>query len=702
MSDLLYEIGCEELPPGLIKSLTNQLFENVTKGLTENNIPYNKETVETFNTPRRITIYITNLPGEQKTEIIEVKGPPSNSAFDQKGNPTQAAIGFAKKYDLEPGELIRKKVGETEYVFAVTKTGGKTTKDILRNILPESIKNTTGDKFMKWGSNDEKFARPIRWILAMLGKDIIEFSYANIKSSDKTYGHRFFNNNPIALNNPQEYEKKLLEHKVMASFKDRYKKIGSFIQEEANKVNGRSVIDESLLEEVTNITEYPGQLLCSFDKEFLTLPPCITETILKKHQKYFILKDRNNNLLPNFIVITNGTETLSSDSKIKEQIKKGNEKVVRARLNDGKFFYSEDLKIPFTYEARGAKLSKITFQKGLGSMEEKVNRLTKLCELIYEETKEKLSLSKEDLIKTARLCKLDLTTHLVFELPELQGEIGSVYAKINNFNSEISAGIKEHYYPRFFQDTFPATSSGLIVGIADKLDNIVCLFAAGKIPSSSADPFALRRQAQGIVDNLLNKQLSLNLTVIIKKFKTFLPGNIKDKLTSETENLIKDFLLQRFILNMETKGYDPDIIQSVISVGEPLYNLVSASERINSLKSFNEENKNLFNSFLTAAKRLVRIVETNINGNIDMNLLKTEQERTLLQNFQQIKSKKYKTTNDYLKELSNLTIPINNFFDKVLVNDPDPKIKQARQSLLKQGKDLFEQICDFNKIQDRS
>lgn len=702
MSDLLYEIGCEELPPGLIKSLTNQLFENVTKGLTENNIPYNKETVKTFNTPRRIAIHITNLPGEQKIETIEVKGPSSNSAFDQKGNPTQAAIGFAKKYNLEPGELIRKKVGETEYIFAVTKIGGKATKDILKNILPESIKNTTGDKFMKWGSNDEKFARPIRWILAILGKDIIEFSYANIKSSDKTYGHRFFNNNPIALNNPQEYEKKLLEHKVMASFKDRYKKIESFIQEEANKANGRSVIDESLLEEVTNITEYPSQLLCSFDKEFLTLPPCIIETILKKHQKYFILRDKNNNLLSDFIVITNGTEVLSDDSKISDQIKKGNEKVVKARLNDGKFFYNEDLKTPFTYESRCPQLSKITFQKGLGSMEEKTNRLIKLCELIYEETKEKLSLSKDDLTKTAKLCKLDLTTHLVFELPELQGEIGSVYAKINNFNSEISTGIKEHYYPRFFQDTFPTTSSGLIVGIADKLDNIVCLFAAGKIPSGSADPFALRRQAQGIVDNILNKQLALDIPSFIKNFRSLLPTNIKDKLTPETEKLIKDFLLQRFIASMETRGYDPDIIQSVLSVGNPLQNLISTHEKISSLKAFNEENKNLFNPFLTAAKRLVRIVETNINGNIDTNLLKTEQEKTLLQNFHEIKSKKYKTTNDYLKELSGLTAPINNFFDKVLVNDPDPKIKQARQSLLKQGKDLFEQICDFNKIQDRN
>ena len=703
MPDLMYEIGCEELPPGLIESLTNQLLENIITGLTENNIPYDKENIKTFHTPRRIALYIPDLPVEQKVETIEVKGPPASSAFDKAGKPTQAAIGFAKKYNLEPKDLSRKKINNIEYIFISTKTSGKTTKEILSNILPASIKNTTGDKFMKWGNNEEKFARPIKWILAILDNEIIDFTYAMVKSSNKTYGHRFFNENKlITITHPQEYEKKLLEHKVIVSFKDRYKQIKSFIQEESNKTNGKPVIDESLLEEVASITEYPNLLLCSFDKEFLSLPSCIIETILKRHQKYFILKDKHNNLLPNFIVITNGTETLSNNPKIKEQIKKGNEKVVRARLNDGKFFYSEDLKTPFTYETRGSQLAKITFQKGLGSMEEKVSRLTKLCELIHAETKQKILLSKEDLIKTAKLCKLDLTTHLVFELPELQGEIGSVYARINNFNNEVATGTKEHYYPRFYQDSFPITNSGLIVGIADKLDNIICLFTAGKIPSGSADPFALRRQTQGIVDNLLNKQLTLDINNLIKQYQSLLPTNIKGKLTNETEKQIKDFIIQRFIFNMETRGYDSDIIQSVISIGEPLKDLVTMHEKINSIKIFNEENKNLFNPFLTAAKRLVRIVEINTNETIDINLVKTEQEKSLLQSFQDIKSKQYKTINDFLKELSTLTNPINSFFDKVLVNDPDPRIKQARQSLLKQGKDLFEQICDFNKIQDRS
>ncbi len=703
MANLLFEIGCEELPPSLIENLTQQVLENIIKGLIDNNIYFNKEDIKTFNTPRRIAIYISEIPLEQNLESIEVKGPPFNNAFDKEGNPTQAAIGFAKKYNLEPKDLTKKKINNIDYLFATTTTGGRKTKDVLSEVLYHSIKNTTGDKYMKWGNNEEKFSRPIKWILSLLGNEIIDLTYTKIKSSNKSYGHRFFNkNNPIEFHNSSEYEKKLLEYKVIVSSEDRKHNIISQIEKVANSINTTPVINEDLLNEVTNITEYPSALLCSFDKDFLSLPSCIIETILRKHQKYFILKDKTGKLTNNFIVITNGTEILSNDREVKEQIKRGNEKVVKARLNDGKFFYNEDSKLPFTYETRGPQLSKITFQKGLGSMEEKVSRVIKLSEVIYETLQTTKTLTKDELITTAKLCKLDLTTHLVFELPELQGEVGAVLANINNFNNEISTGIKEHYYPRFQGDITPTTLSGYIVGITDKLDNITCLFTAGKRPTGSADPFALRRQAQGIVDNILNKQIFVDLLHLISESKKTLPNNIKERFTQQTVVLIKDFIMQRFTTIMENNGYESDLIHSVTSVGEPLEDLLSTYKKIDCLKRFNSEYKNTFNPFLIAAKRLVRIVENNGNGTLDISLLKTEQEKTLLQNIQKIESKTYKETHDFLIELSELTAPINNFFDKVLVNDPDPKVKQARQSLLKQGKILFERICDFNKIQDRS
>ena len=691
MADLLFEIGCEELPPGLIKSLTNQLLENVTKSLTENNIPFNKENIKTFNTPRRIAIYIPALPKEQEISEIEVKGPPSNNAFDQKGNPTQAAIGFAKKYNLEPKDLLRKKINNIEYVFAATKTGGKKTKDILSDVLYNSIKNTTGEKFMKWGDYDEKFARPIRWILAILDGEIIDFTYTGVKSSNKTYGHRFLSSKEINISNPKDYENILEKEYVIVCPKKRKDKIIKLVEEEAQKIGSLSPRDyDKHLDEVTNITEYPLVLACSFDKSFCSLPSIIIETVLVKHQRYFVIYDRlskSNQILPQFIVVTNGTETVNNSAK---QVKAGNEKVVTARLNDVKFFLEEDLKKPFTFENRIEDLAKITFQKGLGSYKEKIERVIKLTEHIYKNLRRE-TVSKDELITAIRLSKLDLATHMVFEMPELQGEIGAIYAKANGFTSNISSAIKDHYLQ------CPGNLIGAILAVADKLDNIICLFSIAKIPSGSTDPFALRRQAQSIINIILEdsfKDLNINIVDLI--------NSCKNKITPEAEHKIKDFLLEKFIDNLNFAfGFDLDLIKSVCSIGDPLANPRNTKEKISELKDTLESNEK-FTAFLIAAKRLIRIVEPASNGVTDLSSLKNEEEKKLLKTIQEISNKSFNSTNEFLNALTSLTEPINLFFEKVLVNDPDPKIKQARQSLLKQGKDLFEQICDFNKIQDRS
>ena len=550
MPELLFEIGTEELPPNLIGKLTNQIKENIIKGLSESNIEVKSENSKTFNTPRRIAIHITNLPEKQEVKTEEVKGPDRNKAFDKDRNPTQAAIGFAKKHNLESKDLILKKVNNAEYVFAKVTTGGKTTKELLTNTLPNSIKQTTGDKFMSWGNYDEKFARPIRWILAILGNETIPFKYAGIESSNQSYGHRFLANKKITVSSPKEYKDILRKNCVLADQEERKKYILDELLNKKCKETNASLSENplSLLETVTNITEYPSLLLCSFDKEFLELPAKVIETVLEHHQKCFALYDiKKEKLLPNFITITNGTE--NNNEKIKEEIKKGNEKVVKARLRDAQFFFSEDLKRPFTFEERG---------KGLGSMQEKVERITKLSEYIFHKIEKTLkpNITKEDLITCAKLCKLDLSTRMVFEFTELQGEIGSIYAKVNKYNESISEGIKEHYYPRFLGDQIPKTLSGLVLGIADKLDNIICLFAIGKIPSGSADPFALRRQAQGIMENTNHWKLKININEMIDYFiKNIISPNLKEKITKEKEEQIKDFLTQRFKSLMETLGY---------------------------------------------------------------------------------------------------------------------------------------------------
>lgn len=691
MSDLLFEIGTEELPPGLIYSLTEQIKNNIKSGLNTNNISINENQIKTFSTPRRIAIYITTLPGKQEIKTIEVKGPDKEKAFDKNGSPTQAAIGFAKKYNLEPKDLTIKKINNSEYVFAITKVGGQKMTDLLSKILPDSIRKTTGDKFMSWGNYDEKFARPIRWILAILDTEIIKFNYVNLESSNTTHGHRFLSDRPITINSTKEYEKKLKENNVLARREERRENIKNQIESEAKKASSIVDIDKDLLDEVTNITEYPKSLICNFEPVFLELPECIIETVLRKHQKYFVVKDLKTKKLTNsFIVITNGTE--AGNEKYKSQIKKGNEKVVRARLSDAQFFYREDLKRPFTYEERIKDLGKITFQKGLGSMEEKTKRITKLSEYIYNELG-KTEIKKDDLIIASKLCKLDLTTNIVFELPELQGKIGGIYAGINKFNKEIYTGISEYYNQ---------TSNNLIssiIGIADKLDNIISLFSISKIPTGSADPFALRRQTQGIIDSILDKPDSLGID--ISKLINF---HIKEFLktpSADIESKIKEFFTGRLILTMESM-FAHDLVTSVCSIGDPLNNLNNTKEKIKSLNTYSETKKDNFNTFLISAKRLVRIVEAETNGNLDLKDLKTDYEKQLLRHFEELDKTNSKPYNDFLNNLITLTTPINTFFDKVLVNDPDPKIKRTRQALLKKGKTLFEKICDFNQIIERS
>lgn len=700
MPDLLFEIGTEELPPSLIENLSCQILENIQKGLTKFNIDTNSKKIKIFNTPRRLAFYIKDLPESQKPKTEEIRGPSAEKAYDPNGNPTEALIGFAKRYNINKEQLTKKKINNTEYIFATIQTPARNIKNILIQILPESIKDTTGTKFMRWGKYEEKFSRPIRWILAIIDNEIINFNFAGVESSNYTIGHRILSNKKITINNPSEYEEILESNFVTPSREKRKEKIKQLLIEEAGRAKGVPIIEEQLLEEVINITEYPDSLIGKFDSEFLLLPTCVIKTVLNSHQKYFALADPNNknSLLPNFITITN------TKSKNNDEIKKSNEKVIKARLKDAQFFFQEDLKFPFDYNTRKGKLEKITFQKGLGSVLEKVERITKLSEYIYEALQpySKLSCTKNDVIEASKLCKLDLTTHMVFEFPELQGEIGGIYAQEKGYSKLICNGIKEHY-----TNTRQDNDIAQIIGIADKLDNILSLFAIDKIPTGSADPFSLRGQTQWLILNIESLQdkykAIFNISEVINHFKDNLTkGNLKEKLTDKKIREVKDFLIERLKLIYKARiGCSQDLIDAVFSVGDPLNNIYVTKDKIVLLNERYSKPKAEDKAFLIAAKRLVRIIEPEVNGNVDINSLTNEHEKELLKKFEDLSNKKYKNIQDFLNDLSKLTEPINTFFDKVLVNDPDPNIKQIRQALLKKGKDIFERICDFNQIVER-
>jgi glycyl-tRNA synthetase beta chain len=696
MPDLLFEIGTEELPPSLIENLTNQIKNNITSELKEKYIEVKDEQVKTYNSPRRIAIIIDNLPRIQEIKELEVKGPDKTKAFVD-GKPTQAAIGFAKKYNLEPKDLKIKEVNGSEYVFVNVKIGGGEVKSILSETLPNSLKKTTGDKFMKWGNHEEKFARPIRWITAILDKDIVSFTYAGLTSSNKTTPHRFNKNKSIEIKSPKEYEELLSKNNTICDKTKRKEKIQNLLNNKADEIGLKPLIDESLLNEVANITEDPAALICQFDDSYLELPECVIETVLRKHQKYFVLKDENNKLTNKFVVITNGTGK-------EENIKKGNEKVVRARLNDAKFFYEEDLKRPFTYEERIKDLSKITFQKGLGTMQEKTERVVELSEYIFnliskskDEIKNgKFQLKKNTLLDGAKLCKLDLVTHMVFEMPELQGLVGKEYAIKNSFSEIISSSIAGHYNPSNID------TAGMIIGLADRIDNLICLFSIGKIPTSSTDPFALRVQTNwlfNIVDRLQDQySTTLNINSIIDSHSK------KIKADAEIGQKVKDFLKERFRLRCEsTHTALPDHINAVFATKDPLDNIQDCSQNINLLSKYFTTQEEKEKAFLVAAKRSIKIVSNDTSGSLDTDKLKTGEEKTLLNHFNEIENNSsYKDIEEYYKTLRELSTPINSFFEKVLVNDPDPKIKEARQGLLKKGKMLFEKICDFNQIVERN
>lgn len=685
MPDLLLEIGTEELPPNLIDLLLNQLKTNILTILKEHSVEVDKEDIKEFSTPRRIAIYIKNLPLKTKDKTTEIKGPPKNKAFDESGKATQVAIGFAKKYSLEVSDLSLKNFNGIDYIFITHQEKGEKLKNILEDKLPDALKKITGDKLMKWGNNNDKFIRPIRWVLAILDNEIINFNFATVKSGNKTYGHRFLASGETEIIDPKDYISTLEKNYVFADGEARKEKIRELLDNETRLLNtSLSSGSKSLLEVVCKICEYPKIIKCDFDEEFLNLPDIVIETVLEKHQKYFVLyKDKK--IISQFLVITNGT---GKD----ENIKTGNEKVAKARLNDAQFFFEEDLKRPFTFEERKKDLEKISFQKGLGSLKDKTERIISYSCAIATDIFNIDSNNINDIITAAELSKIDLTTHLVFEMPELQGVIGRIYAGRNTTES-VSRSIEEHY-----SNTNTYSELSTIIGIADKIDNILCMFSLNKIPTSSSDPFGLINQIDWILKTCESGSLS-----IIQLLEVYYKKSNHLNIPIEHKNKVLEFIDNRLKVYLKEKCGNNDYIEAVLTSKNSIENISLTISRLEALM-----NLNLSNDFLQAAKRLIRIVSNETQRNkINENLFKTNEENKLYEAFLSVQKTKTEFTKkeDYIKYFENLkplTKDINLFFDNVLVNDKDESIKNNRMALLNLGKTLLFELCDFNKIIERN
>ena len=681
---LLLEIGVEELPSRFGQTTLDQIENNLSKLLKEERI--NFDNIEKYATPRRLTFVIKNLADKATDLEEEVKGPAKKIAVDDDGNFTKPALGFMKSKGLDPENVYFKQLGNAEYLFGTIKQEGKHTSEVLKNIVPEAIKNVTFPKAMRWGGKNMRFARPIRWMVALLNNEILDIDLEGIKSSNITRGHRFLGEKEFEVNSVEEYFEKLDKNFVVLDQHKRKEMIREQAIEVAKSLGGEVELDEDLLEEITFLVEYPTAFYGEFDEEYVKLPKEVVTTPMKEHQRYFpVLKDGK--LLPNFIAVRNG------DSNRIDLVKAGNEKVLRARLADALFFYHEDTKKPL--ESFVDKLQTVVFQAKLGTVYDKTLRIEKLSQVILNELN--MTESKENTLRAAKLCKADLVTNMVFEFTELQGIMGRDYAQVSGENEEVCQGIFEHYLPRFAGDILPETNTGIALSIADKLDSIAGFFAIGIKPSGSQDPYALRRQALGILSILLDRKLSVNLNNLINAALDNYSNLEFNK--EEVASQIVEFFVERVKNLFKDLGIRYDVIDAVLN--NNLDDISDIHTRALELNRWLQKDELV--EMLTAFNRVATLAEKATTDIVKEDLLKEDAEIKLYNGFKEIKSnvesllldKKY---NEALDAFATLRPLVDNLFDNVMVMDKDEAIKENRLGLLKQIYSTMLTICDLSKI----
>jgi glycyl-tRNA synthetase beta chain len=686
MKELLLEIGTEEIPAGFVPQALSDLKELVRKEFEANRIDF--KGIRTLGTPRRILLFIESVSERQRDEETKKIGPSKAAAFDEKGNPTKAAIGFAKGQSVPVGSLEVIQTEKGEYLCAVKKESGKATLEILPSLLPKVILSIPFQKSMRWAEVSIRFARPIHWILCLFGEEVIPFVMGDVRSGNITYGHRFMNPNPIVVKDFKTYLQKLSEASVIVDPVERKKKIEEGMIREGARVSGKVLKDEELLNEVNFLVEYPLPLCGSFDEKFLRLPREVVIHSMKEHQRYFPLIDDHGRLLPNFIFISN---IVPRDAKV---VVKGNERVLKARLSDAAFFFEDDLKTPL--EKRVEALKKVVFQAKLGTSYEKVMRFKNLASWITEQIDPKLRLSVE---RAALLCKADLVTGMVGEFPKLQGIVGREYAHLSGEREEVSEAIYEHYLPGFSGDRLPSNPIGDIVSIADKMDTIVGCFGVGLVPTGTADPFGLRRQALGIIRIILEKEYPLSLGELIEKSGEQLKEKMERPLPeAKTEAL--DFFRIRYQNFLLDKGYPFDVIDAVLSTS--FDQLLDIQRRIDALREAKEWKD--FESIVIGFKRAMNILKgAPSRKGINSSLFTEPAEKNLHQAFMDIQGKidRLLDQRDYpasLLEMSRMKKAIDEFFDGVMVMVEDEAIRNNRLALLDEIGQLFLRFADFSKL----
>lgn len=682
MKRLLFEIGTEELPANYMPNILKDLKELALKKLQDARVPFADVTV--LGTPRRLAVLVGGVEETQADSTEEFKGPAVNIAF-KDGEPTKAAQGFARGKGVDVKDLIVK----DNYIYAIKHTQGQPTAALLPHVLQEILTNIPLPNHMRWADFDFRFLRPIHWLVALFGSEVIPVAITDINSDRFTMGHRFLSNKQVEIPVADDYEKVLEENFVIVDQDKRREMIRKEITELAAAEGGEIEIAPDLLEEVNYLVEYPTPLCGKFEEKYLALPEAAIITPMRDHQRYFPVRGKDGKLLNKFIAVRNGGKAFL------ENVAHGNERVLRARLSDAEFFFNEDRKQKL--EGYEEKIKTVVFQEGLGNMYDKSQRLIQLVEMLHFSLQSRVSL--DDLKRAARLCKCDLVTGMVTEFTELQGVMGREYARLDGEKEDICEGIFEHYLPRFAGDILPATEIGRILGIADKVDNIVATFSRGKAPTGSQDPFALRRQALGIINILLEGKMNLDMAKVVGAAILLLKVPVEN--AKELGIQILDFIKLRFRNLMLEQKIRYDVIDAVLADerNNDLYDLYLRAQALNAY--VNGEKAADMIQAATRVNNLSSKAETEVP--INDGLFTEQAEKDLYAVVQKLDKEIIPliVRCDYagaLDILSELNAPVNKFFDDVMVMDKDEAVKNNRLSLLCIVKDLINCVGNLSKI----
>ncbi len=684
----LLEIGLEELPARFVTPSINQLEEKVVAWLEEKRLQYSH--LQAYATPRRLAILISNLDELQPNIEEEAKGPAKKIAYDKEGNWSKAAQGFARGQGVSVDDLFFKELKGVEYIYAHKFIAGKQTIELLPE-LKEIITSLHFPKNMRWGSHSLKYARPIQWLVALYGHETVKFSITDIATNNITYGHRFLGR-PVTIERPEDYKNSLLEQFVIVDADERKAVIRQQLEEIENEHNWVIPVDDDLLDEVHHLVEYPTALFGSFDEEFLTLPKEVLITSMREHQRYFPVEDKGGQLLPYFVTVRNGNRDHL------ENVAKGNEKVLRARLSDAAFFYAEDQKLAI--DDALAQLEQIVYHEELGSIADKVRRVqqgtTIISRLVAVDDK-----TKQVAERISSIAKFDLVTQMVGEFTELQGRMGEVYAELAGEETAVAHGIFEHYKPRFAGDNSPDTIASAIVSMADKLDTIVTCFAIGLIPTGSQDPYALRRQAAGVVQILQDYELNVTLEqLLVQVLNIAEEKKVLKRDREEVERELQHFFQLRVKAALQEGGMTYDVIDAVLSQAIGHIPTVVKKAQVISERRQTTEFKNMVDALSRVTNISKKATQT---GSVSTDLFEKEEEKHLYEAFVTLEQKVNEALSagevkQAIDALSSIIPTINAYFDNIMVMSEVQDIRENRLNQMAALASVIQSVANFQEL----